>query len=157
MKPGETARGVIPAVEVTGPNLEQQEVKLIPWTDAARVGPENKPNPKVFGKAEPIPQHVFEEWERGLPTPVRRTARQRYDVLVKRLLETGRETQARAGYPLWPESVQVVLDSLGFSRQNKDLNAQVYALAKHYIVKSENQQREKDSHKTVRDFHGHYD
>jgi len=154
LKPGEKVKGYIPAVEVSGQDLDKVEPKLIPWQDAARIGKDNRPNPRVFAPAEAIPQHVFEE---GLPTVVRRTARQRYEVLVKRLLEAGRMSEAKAGRPVWPESMQRVLDSQGFKRGDTDLHAQVYALAKHYIVKAENQQRAKDRKKVVLDWHGHHD
>ncbi len=154
LKPGEKVKGYIPAVDVSGPNLDKQETKLIPWQDAARIGKDNRPNPRVFAPPEAIPRHIFED---GLPPIVRRTARQRYEVLVNRLLEVGRMSQAKAGYPVWPESMQRVLDNQGYARTNTDLHGQVYALAKHYIVKSENQQRAKDRKKVVLDWHGHHD
>src|SRR5688572_612004 len=95
LKPGETVKGYIPAADKDG-------VKLIHWTEAAnRAG---KPNPKVFAPAEAIPQHVFEDMQASLPAPVRRTSRERYQVLVGRLLEVGRASQAVAGRPVWPAS-----------------------------------------------------
>jgi hypothetical protein len=41
-------------------------------------------------------------------------------------------------------------------KKDGDLLVQVRALAKHFILKSENQQRAKDRKKSVLDWHGHY-
>jgi hypothetical protein len=156
LKPGQSVKGYIPAVEVTGPNMDQQEVKLIHWTEAARVGADKRPNPKVFAEKEDISQnqHVFESLTAGLPAPVRRTPTQRYEALVKRLLKMGRENTVN-GTVMWPASLQKILDLQGVKKDG-DLLVQVRALAKHFILKSENQQRAKDRKKSVLDWHGHY-
>ena len=165
LKPGERIKGHIPAVDTVqdeAGQLKATEPKLIPWTEAAYLGSgsiakgEQKKNPKVWA-SEVVPQAVMERWEDELPAPVRRSSRQRYESLVQKLLAAGRASEAAYGRPVWPESIQLVLDGLGFKRTNTDMHAQVYALAKHYIVKAENQQRAKDARKVVTDWHGHYD
>jgi hypothetical protein len=156
LKPGESVQGFIPATEVDIDADTVGETNLIPWTESAYIGDDNDPNPKVFGDVA-VPQNVVDVMQQDLPAPVRRTARQRYEVLVRRLMDAGRASVIQNGYPVWPTSIQRVLDELGFKRNNTDLNSQVYALAKHYIVKAENQQRQKDGKKVVRDWHGHFD
>jgi hypothetical protein len=73
---------------------------------------------------------------------------------VKRLLKMGRENTVN-GTVLWPASLQKILDLQGVKKDG-DLLVQVRALAKHFILKSENQQRAKDRKKSVLDWHGHY-
>lgn len=158
LKPGQSVKGYIPAVDVSGPNMDQIEHKLIPWQEASRhgAGPNKRPNPKVFAVKEDISQneHVFNTLTAGLPAPVRRTPTQRYEALVQKLLRLGRDCTVN-GVVMWPTSLQNILDINGVKKDG-DLFVQVRALAKHFILKSENQQRAKDRKKSVLDWHGHY-
>lgn len=154
LKPGEEVVGAIPAVDVDLNTMTASEVKLMPWHKAARVGPNNRPNPKVFAESSPVPQHVFEQMQSELPAPVRRTANQRYEVLVKRLMEMGRGLQTPSGV-LWPDSLQRILDASG--KKKGDLTTQVYTLARHFIVRAENKQRANDAKQTTVGWHGHFD
>jgi hypothetical protein len=154
LKPGETVKGYIPAVELSGPNFETRRERLIHWKDAARTGPDKRVNARVFAENTPVPQHVFEDLQAGLPAPVRRTPGQRYDVLVKRLLNMARDCTVN-GTVMWPTSLQRILDLQGI-KANAEMHEQVRTLARHFIVKSENQQRAKDRKKSVLDWHGHY-
>jgi hypothetical protein len=156
LKPGESVQGFIPATEVDIDADTVGETNLIPWTESAYIGDDNDPNPKVFGDVA-VPQNVVQTMAQGLPAPTRRTSRQRYEVLVRRLMAAGRESVGLFGYPVWPASIQRVLSELGFKPDDVDLNAQVYALAKHYIVKAENQQRASNAKKVTLDYHGHFD
>lgn len=155
LRPGETVQGYIPAVDLSGPNFEKREDKLIHWKEAVQTpGRKMAPGEAVQGTGEPVPQHVFEAMKSGLPAPVRRTARQRYDVLVKRLLEIGRQNTVN-GQVYWPQSMQRILDLQGV-KSSADVHQQVYALARHFIVKAENQQRASDMKKSVLDWHGSF-
>ena len=155
LKPGETVTGYIPAVELSGPNFETRTERLVHWKDAARTGADKRLNARVFAENTAVPQHVFEDFQAGLPAPIRRTASQRYDVLIKRLLQMARDSTVN-GQVMWPASLRRVLDLQGV-KANAEMHEQVRALAKHFIVKAENQQRAKDRRKSVLDYHGHYD
>jgi hypothetical protein len=156
-KPGERVPGKV-VTDLVGKD-QVPEAKVIPWTESAFLGEgsvtQQKKNPKVWG-VERVPQALVDELHQDLPDPVRRTARERYENLVMRLTATARITKDTYGYVRWPSSVQTVLDDLGVKNTASE-REQVYALAKHYIVKAENQQRRKDSKKVVSDWHGHYD
>jgi hypothetical protein len=157
---GGAVKGHIPAVDITGPNLTPGPVKLIPWQKAAFRGPRGqaKPNVEVWSNDDQftkVPQYMVDQMHSGLPPMVRRTASERYEALVKRLLDMGRANTVN-GEILWPTSLQRILETQGVKR-SADLYTQTRALAKHFIVKSENQQRAKDRKKVVLDYHGHYD
>ena len=156
-KPGERVPGKV-VTDLKGPDLEP-EMKVIPWHKSAFLGKgptsQQKKNPEVWGTSA-VPQAVVDQMHEGLPAPVRRSARERYEVLVRRLMETARATKQAYGYVRWPTSVQTVLDSLGVKATASE-REQVYALARHYIVKAENQQKRKDARKVTNDWHGHYD
>ena len=158
LKPGETGpAGHFAAVDIDLQKGEASDVKFLPWQEAAyhgAPGTGDKPNVEVW-KSEQVPQHMVDQMHEGLPDPVRRTPRERYESLVWRLTATARETKQMYGRVVWPTSVQKVLTEIGV-KPTADERTQVYALAKHYILKAENQQRRKDSKKTVLDWHGHY-
>ncbi len=144
--------------DLVGP--EQEPVtKVVPWTESAFLGTgstaQQKKNPKVW--SAPVNEAaMIDQLHQGLPEPVRRSARDRYETLVLRLTDTARVTKAAYGYVRWPASIQSVLDSLGVKSTASE-REQVYALAKHYIVKAENQQKRKDAKKVTADWHSHYD
>lgn len=158
LKPGETVKGKVPVAEIDLDNETVSPVQLMPWQQSAHLGPAgaSRPNPSVFAPDSAVPQHVFEKMQAGLPAPVRRTAQERYEVLVRRLLEMGRACSTPSGIH-WPSSFRRILNSLGVKQEDMDLRGQVYALARHFIVRAENKQRDTDSRKTVLDYHGHYD
>lgn len=159
VSPGRKYRGYTAAVDVTGPNLDRVQPKLIHWTNAAfhGTGPTatQKRNPKVWDPVE-VPQEMVARMNDGLPPVVRRTAQQRYQALVQDLMAMGRDASKGRGYPVWPESIAKILDANGIKRGDTDLHKQVYALARHFIVKGENAQRLMDSKKVVLDWHGHF-
>jgi hypothetical protein len=158
LKPGEKVTGAIPAVEVDLNTHTAGPVKLLPWQQSAYHGPTKakfKPNPEVFSNTT-VPQQMVDQMHAGLPPLIRRTPNQRYEALVQRLLVMGRQSVGALGYPVWPPSIQAVLTSYGIKEGDTDLHKQVYALAKHFIVRAENQQRSKDRKKVVLDWHGHY-
>jgi hypothetical protein len=156
-KPGERVPGKV-VTDLVGQDQEPAP-KVVPWTESAFLGEgstaQQKKNPKVWS-ARANEQAMIDSLHQGLPDPVRRTSRERYETLVLRLQETARVTKAAYGYVRWPTSIQAVLDSLGVKATASE-REQVYALAKHYIVKSENQQKRKDAKKVTADWHSHYD
>lgn len=158
LKPGESVKGMVPSFEVTaaeGENLKVSEIKLVPWQEAIRVGPENTPNPNL-AVSETEVQTTHDRLYEGLPAPVRRTSKQRYDALVLKLLNYARACVKEYGHTAWPMSLQKILDEKGVKAKATP-EQEVYALAEHFIVKAENQQRRKDHRKVVSDWHGHYD
>ena len=156
-RPGERVAGKV-VTDLVGPDQEP-DAKVVPWTESAFLGSgstaQQKKNPKVWS-AQPAEQAMIEQLHQGLPAPVRRTARERYETLVLRLTETARVTRAAYGHVRWPASIQSVLDSLGVKASAPE-HEQIRALAKHYIVKAENQQKRKDAKRTTADWHSHYD
>lgn len=123
---------------------------LIHHTEASR-GPDGK-----FRKfAAPSQEQMKAELSQGLPPVIRREARARYQVLIKRLFEDGQKTQQIFGYPVWPKSIQDELRALGWQFGNPDLQGQVEALARKYIEEGARKQKEKDEKKVALDWHGH--
>lgn len=154
LKPGQSATGYVPAVDFVGPELKQQKAKAIHWSDSALIGEDNTPNPQVW--EGDVPQHVFEQMQASLPKQVRRTARQRHEVLIQRLLDIGKACPVVAGQIVWPQSLKSILDTTGVVN-NEDLIPQVFALAKHFAMKSENEQRAADRKNFDPGWHQHYD
>ena len=139
------------AVDFVGPDLTPAPVKRLPKQEQAWAG-----NTKVWSPDEAVPQHVFEKMQSELPAPVRRTSRQRHEVLIQRLLDIGKACPVIAGRVSWPDSLQKILDLTG-TKNDADLVPQVFALARYMSVQTENSQKEQDARKSVLDFHGHYD
>jgi hypothetical protein len=158
LKPGESVKGMIPVVDFTGPDLKPSEPKLIPWQEAARQGPLGNThwNPELEKETVAVPQDMVDRMHTGLPDPVRRSARQRYEALVLKLMNYARACVKEYGHTSWPMSMQRILDEKGVKAKATP-EQQVFALAEHFIVKAENRQRESDSHKVVSDWHGHFD
>lgn len=154
LKPGQTVTGAIPAVDFVGPNLDPTPVKVIPWQQAAHIGADNRPNPRVWNDVE-IPENVYDRFQAGLPAPVRRTARQRNEVLIQRLLDMGKANTVN-GEICWPDSIKRILDAQGV-KNDGDLNRQVFALARYFSLRAENKQKENDARQVTRGWHGHYD
>lgn len=145
-KPGQsTPKGYAVGFDVDLQNETTSKPYVIPWQATG----EHEPNTAA------VPQEMVDQMHEGLPPVIRRTPTERYESLVRRLTETARETKQMYGRVVWPTSVQRVLTEIGV-KPSADERTQVYALAKHYILKAENQQRRKDSKKTVLDWHGHY-
>jgi hypothetical protein len=158
LAPGQTATGVVPAVDVDMNTMTASRPKLVPWHKSALIGDSRKDwkrNAEVWS-SEQVPQQMVDQMHAGLPPMIRRTANERYESLVRRLTETARVSKQAYGRVVWPLSVQKVLTEIGV-KPTADERTQVYALAKHYIVKSENQQRAKDARKVAVDWHGHFD
>jgi hypothetical protein len=157
-KQGHEVKGHIPAVDVDLNTMTPGPAKLIPWQEAAfhGKGPVSKQrkNPDRWASTV-VPQAMVDRMMSGLPEPVRRTPVERYESLVRRLIETARATHIMFGHLKWPASVQRVLDDLGVKHTASERD-QIVALAKHYISKAENQQRHKDKKKVVLDWHGHF-
>jgi hypothetical protein len=156
----EPIRGFIPQVQRRGHDLSERTVRLIPWHQSARISENGGPerwNPRVFAEASPVPRHMVEQMQAGLPPMIRRTSRERYQVLIDRLVADGLRSYRIHGYPVWPKSIADELRIAGWKEGDPDLWGQVEALAKRFIVKAEHKQKESDRHKVVSDWHSHFD
>jgi len=160
MERGGVILGAIPATEFAGADLSQRREVIVPMRDAGRIDPgdgarwnrEHRPN-----QTYRVPDSVVAKMHEGLPPVIRRTPRQRYKVLVDRLVQDGLKSYKAVGYPVWPKSIQDELKTLGWKEGDPRLYEQVEALATKMIVAGENKQREKDARKVTRDWHGHFD
>jgi hypothetical protein len=164
MKPPEVtpkSSGTIPVGIATGPMLEDRAVIRVPWNRASvlhRKGVGHFENPiglRASAEKVDIDPAVVEAKQASLPVMPRRNARQRAEAFATQLFEIGLRSQKAYGYPVWPASISERLVQMGV--QDKPLYDQVDALVGHFMLRSENQQKEKDGKKVARDFHGHYD
>lgn len=145
----EGVRGMVPIVQASGQNLDQRELQLVPWQRSAR------PKGRWNLKDTPIPQDMVRRMHEGLPPIIRRTPRERYKVLIDRLVADGLKSYRAYGYPVWPKSVQDDLKALGWKEGDPRLYEQVEALARKYIEEGAQKQRAKDARKSTLDWHGH--
>jgi len=145
----EGVRGMVPIVQASGHDLTERELQLVPWQRSAR------PNGKWRLPETPVPTDMVQRMHAGLPPVIRRTARERYKVLIDRLVADGMKTYRAYGYPVWPKSVQDDLKALGWKEGDPRFYDQVEALARKYIEEGANKQREKDAKVTSREWHGH--
>ena len=141
-------RGVVGAAD-------EGKARLISWRDGARY---NKArgrywNPEV---SRPSPAgHLVAKLNEGLPAVVRRTPRQRYDVLLQRLVQDGLKSYKAFGRVEWPKSIQDELRVLGWKDGDPNFWGQAEALARKFIEEGANIQRAKDQRKVTLDWHGH--
>ena len=155
------SEGTVPVAVASGPMLEDREVIQVPWYKASvlhRKGVGHFENPiglRAEAEKVQIDPAVVEAKQARLPKVVRRTARERAEVLATQLFQQGLHSQAVNGRVIWPASIEERLTQMGV--QDKPLYEQVDALVGHFMLRSENQQKEKDSHKVTLDYHGHFD
>jgi len=129
---------------------------LLPWQQSSLRGRSGTGARGFRQLPAPTEEQMRAELTADLPPPIRRSARDRYRVLVNRLFAEGQRTYAQFGYPVWPKSIQDELKTLGWTEGNPNLQGQVEALARKYIEEGARIQKEKDSKKVTLDWSGHY-
>lgn len=158
---GGQVRGYVPVAAPGG------KVDLVPWTKAPRVTPRKGPtrwNPKVMVQNIPVPEHVQKAMLEGLPPEIRRTPRERYKVLVTRLVHDAMKAKREFGRVIWPKSIEDEIRRLSWLEGDPTLlqrieNGATEAIEKFAGSLMENaarNQRAKDQHKVALDWHGHY-
>jgi len=120
-----------------------------------RTGEPQAPNAALISQENRTVARMIDRLHEGLPVVVRRSARQRYEVLLKQLIDQGLATYKLHGYAVWPRSVQDDLRALGWKDGDPGFLAQAEALASHYIEKWSHVQKEKDQRRSTLDWHGH--
>jgi len=129
---------------------------LIDHTQASLKGRSGTPNQTWRQFRAPTEEQMRAELSVGLPDVVRRSARERYRVLVRMLFDEGQRSYEMFGYPVWPKSIQAELKALGWKEGNPNLEGQVEALARKYIEEGARIQKAKDDRKVALDWSGHY-
>jgi hypothetical protein len=153
--------GTVPVGVASGPTLQDRTIVNVPWNKASvlhRKGEGHFVNPDgIQADAEKveIPEGWLEAKQASLPKVVRRTSRQRAEVLATDLFKLGLPSYRALGRAVWPQSIQDILVRLG--ADNKPIYGQVDALVGYLMLKNENKQRENDSRQVARGWHGHYD
>jgi hypothetical protein len=142
--------GVVPSIErqPNGDNLVTLRKPSL--TPTGEWAPGNEP-----GAAHEIPQEMQTRMFTGLPTDIRRTARERFGELVRRLWTDANLTFYKDGEVRWPKSIQNEIAVIGLAQGKPDLGKQVEELARRFIVKAARQQQDQDQNKVVSDWHGH--
>lgn len=128
---------------------------LIDHTQASLVGRTGSGKQRWRELPAPTEEQMRAELSADLPPVVRRTARERYLVLLNRLAEEAKKSYQQFGYVKWPDSLQNELKILGWRAGDPDLAGQVEALARRMFEKAHHQQAESDRHKVALDWHGH--
>ena len=163
---GGELRGVVPRATPGG------EVEFVPWHQSTRVnrrrsdGSEtpNRWNPKVMVQNIPVPQPVLQAMIDGLPPERRREARERYEVLVKRLLTEMRQIKKLYGKYVPPASIAEEIrqaawrfgDPALLNRIENVEPAAVEVYASYLMQDTASKQKEQDRRKVASDWHGHY-
>lgn len=147
--------GVVTSIEPqpNGDNLvtlRKPSTRWNPQTKAWELKPENQ-----AGARHDVPQELVSNMFSDLPTEVRRTARERYQELLRKLWADVNLHFYKDGQVRFPKSIQDEIAVLGLAQGKPNLNKQVEALARRFIVKGARQQQEQDSKRVVRDWHGH--
>lgn len=162
-------RGYVPVAKPGG------EVDLLHWSQAPRVTPKNalpdpfdgsrsQWNPKVIQQNIPVPQHVQERMAAGIPKQVTRAPSERYQILVKQLVDECRKSKKLHGRVIFPKSIEEEIHKLGWlagvpnlrSRiENLEIDA-IESYADWLTLRAAGQQRRKDYKRTVTDHPGHY-
>ena len=146
-------RGYVPTVSYKGRALRERELTLVPQDRADKVVGEKRWNPRAMAP-EPVPDQLLRQL-RDVPAMPRREPRERFKVLVAKLVQDALPSYRRLGYPVWPVSVQQELKALGWREGDPKLWEQVESLARSYIERGARMQAEQDSHKVSRGWHGH--
>jgi hypothetical protein len=145
-----------------GRNREQRGVFWMPWNRSSvlhKKGEGHFDNPVGLhedAETVQVDPNVVAAHEATLPKMRRRTQRERAEKLATELFKDGLTSQKIYGYPVWPRSLQRIIEDAGVTDTN-DLYAQVDALVMHFMLETENKQKEDDSHKVTRDWHAHFD
>ncbi len=105
-------------------------------------------------KAE-VPAGMEQRMFTGLPAEIRRTARQRYAELLKRLYSDATLHFYKDGEIRWPKSIRDEIAVIGIAQGKPNLADQVETLARHFLVKGARQQQAQDQKKIALDWHGH--
>jgi hypothetical protein len=157
--PHRKSSGLVPVAEASGLNLDQLTERWVPWNESARLYREgetgNHWNPRLEAENVEVPPEMVARMQARQPVMRRRTAAERAQVLATELFEQALNVQRRLGYVVWPTSIEKQLVALG--AEKKDVYDQVSALVTHYMLKSENNQKEQDQHRSTVAWHGHYD
>ena len=149
-------RGVFPLVEQTP---RGRRIRLAPWTEASirpmKKGAPEEWDPAANGAVYEVPQSQVEALHAGLPQEIRRTAREKYKELVKRLYADANAMFYKDGVIRWPRSIEREIQVLGIAQGKPDLAKQVEALARRYIEKGARTQQAQDRKRVTRDWSGH--
>ncbi len=143
------------------------KVSLVPWQQGARVpvngrsGPERW-NPRVIVQNVPVPEAARQQMLAGLPAERRRESRERYHVLVTRLIADGMRLKEQYGRVIFPKSIQDEIKRLAWLEADPTLPQRIERGATEAIEKyagflmgkAAHQQRDKDRKTTARDWHG---
>jgi hypothetical protein len=143
--------GVVPSIErqPDGNNLVTlRKPSVNPMTGA--LTKDNQP-----GTEHAVPQEMVTRMFTNLPAEIRRTARERFAELIKRIWTDAQTSFYLDGQIRWPKSIQNEIAVLGLAQGKPDLAKQVDALARHFIVKGARQQQEADRKRISIDWHGH--
>lgn len=148
------------------------KVELVLWYKSTRVnrrksdGTEtpNRWNPKIMVQNIPVPQHIQQAMIDGLPPERRREARERYAVLVKRLLTDMQQVKAMFGRYTPPASIAEEIRQASWKFGDPTLlkrienvePSAVETYAAFLMGDTAAKQREQDRNKVTVDWHGHY-
>jgi len=146
-------RGYVPTVSYKGRDLRERELTLVPQGQASKVVGQRRWNPRAMAP-EPVPEQLIRQLK-DVPAMPRREARERFKVLVQKLVQDALPSYRRLGYPVWPSSVQAELTALGWKQGDPKLWEQVESLARYYIERGARMQKEQDDRQTSIGWHGH--
>ena len=147
-------RGYVPTVSRYGRDLQERELTLVPQERSAKVVGQKRWNPNARAN-EPVPDQLVRQLKENLPPMPRREPRERYRVLIQKLVQDALPSYRRLGYPVWPYSVQQELKALGWKEGDPKLWEQVESLARYYIERGARMQKEQDDRQTSIGWHGH--
>lgn len=153
-------QGVVPVIDRTPtgdqvvrlapPSIQRVTGRGAPIKDKDGQVIGHRANVKWTAKAEAPSNLTFTG-----PAEIRRTARERYQELLRRLWSDANLTFYKDGEIRWPKSIQDEIAVLGIAQGKPDLAQQVEALARHFIVKGAREQQAHDYKKVALDWHGH--
>jgi hypothetical protein len=111
-----------------------------------------------------MPQWAYQKLVEGLPPEIRREARERYEVLVKRLLTEMQQIKKLYGKYVPPASIAEEIQAASWRFGDPTLlkrienvePSAVEVYASYLMMDVANRQKEKDKRKVATDWHGHY-